>query len=196
MKVPPSLWASLSPGAAWALISLYLYSVIGHCFISMQVQETLPLVAWNICPVSSAIAFTLVTYKRSMLARTSPVPVRAQGWVGAENGRRLWSLGGTSDALGATEEWWEQLLLGALMIAASLSTPIPSLATSLAFLGFGKDKTQPPGYPSYVFRTSCIRSSPLILQKLNEAGQFWFYFFRPMVTPNWPETYCNFVVDF
>lgn len=63
MKVPPILWASLSPGAARAVISLYLYSAIGRCFISSQVQETLPLVAQNICPVSSAIAFMLVTYQ-------------------------------------------------------------------------------------------------------------------------------------
>lgn len=107
-----------------------------------------------------------------VLARTSPVPVCAQGWVGAESDRRWWSFGGTSDAPGATAEWWEQLLLVALMIAAPLSTPIPSLAASLAFLGFDKDEMQPSGYPSYVFWTSRILSSPLILQKLTEAGLF------------------------
>lgn len=63
----------------------------------------------------------------------------------------------------------------ALMIAASLSTPIPSLVASLAFQGFDKDKIQPFGYPSYVFRTLCVPSFPLILQKSSEAVQFSFY---------------------
>lgn len=78
MKVPPSLWASLSPGAVQAFISLYLYSVTGCCFTSMPVQKTRPLVAQNISRVRSATTFTAVTYRGSMLARTSPVPVPAQ----------------------------------------------------------------------------------------------------------------------
>lgn len=184
MKVPPSLWASLSPGAVWAFISLYLYSVTGRCFISMPVQKSLPLlVAQNISHVSSATMFTVATYRGSMLARTSPVPVlaqRCQGWVDADKDGRtgkwdMMELRRNFRCFWGNRAMVEATAAVALTTAPSLSTPIPSSLANLAFQGFDKDKIWPFGYPSYLFWMLCIPSFPLILQKLSEAVQFSFY---------------------
>lgn len=167
MKVPPSLWASLSPGAVWAFISLYLYSVTGRCFISMPVQKTLPLlVAQNISCVGSATTFTEVTYRGSVLARTSPVPVLAQrrwGWVEVDKDERTGTWVMVELRRDLICSWGNRRMVEAtaavaLMTSASLSTPIPSSVPSLAFQGFDKGKIEPFGYHSYVFWTLCMPS--------------------------------------
>ena len=184
MKVPPSPWASLSPGAVWAFNSLYLYSATGRCFISLAGQETLPLlVAQNTSSVGRATMLTAVTHRGSTIARTSSVPVlaqRCQGWMEVDKDGRIgrWDmveLRRDCRCFGGNGRTVEAAAAVVLMIVASLSTPVSSSVASLAFQGSDKDRICPFGYPSYIFLIFCVVSFPLILQKFSEAVQFSCY---------------------